>query len=847
LTTPRPLLFFAVPVFLLLMLLAGFALALAREEKNSQQFVEHTYQVIVVTQAMLTDVQSAEIAERGYRMTGNAMYQDAIHMATARAEADLGHFQTLTADNPEQQVRATALAAELDEFEHLVPQGLSAPRTPAITMPNATRTLIVDIVSKTDRIRRLLSTAAADERSFLALRRLHTRSLERSTLILVLLSMFCALLTLVGAVVLLVWSNRRLARSEAVRTQQALMLQATLDNIRDGIAVFGRDGRLDAFNPQFFALADFPLSLAQYGAALEQFRKADAERREKILPPSSPLEGAEPQTRRAVLNDRHLDVYSAPIPDSGLLLAVADVTARVRSEEALRQSQKMEAVGQLTGGVAHDFNNLLQIIGSNLDLARDAASADGRVAMRLNNALAAVDRGSRLTGQLLAFARRQALNPRVINVGRLVQGITDLLRHTLGERVEVETVVDAGAWNTLADPNQLQNAILNLALNSRDAMPNGGKLTIEVSNAYLSEEYVSQQSDVAPGQYVLLAVTDTGFGMPSGIAARAFDPFFTTKPEGQGTGLGLSQVYGFVKQSGGHAKIYSEVGEGTTIKLYLPRTGRSLEEAAEPQEAALERGSETILVVEDDESVRTATADVLAALGYRVLSAAGAEQALEILRGGAKVDLIFSDVVMPGPLSTREMARLAREIDQDIKVLFTSGYTQNAIVHNGRLDDGVFLLSKPYRKQELARKLRQLLSSADAPKLTLAHGGDQTRKDARPRKALVVDDVALVRMTTVDIMEEIGIRVAEAATGAEALHLLAQDEDIDLLVTDLGLPGMSGAELIREAKASRPSLHVLVVSGYGREASLYNDIPTDATILAKPFTAEELRRAIFKG
>jgi CheY-like chemotaxis protein len=397
--------------------------------------------------------------------------------------------------------------------------------------------------------------------------------------------------------------------------------------------------------------------------------------------------------------------------------------------------------------------------------------------------------------------------------------------------------VSGGLWNTFADPNQVQNAILNLAINARDAMPSGGKLTIEVSNAFLDDEYAAQHGEVAAGQYVMIAVSDTGVGMTPDVIAHAFEPFFTTKGEGQGTGLGLSQVYGFVKQSGGHVKIYSEVGEGTTVKIYLPRTRKAQDGAATSAEPPIQGGNETILIVEDDPDVRNAVREMLVDLGYAVLEAQHAQGALDVLRSGAHIDLLFSDVVMPGEVHTREMARTAREINPDIKILFTSGYTQNAIVHNGRLDEDVFLLSKPYRKHDLARKLRSLLGPPRA-------AGSASPAAASRRKVLVVDDEALVRMATVEMVSECGLAVDEAGDGAEALQRLADDPEIDVLLTDLGLPGMPGAELIRQARAMRPALAIVVASGYSRDGTVDAGIPQDAEYLSKPFDAAQLRRAI---
>jgi signal transduction histidine kinase len=384
------------------------------------------------------------------------------------------------------------------------------------------------------------------------------------------------------------------------------------------------------------------------------------------------------------------------------------------AERALRHSQKLEALGKLTGGVAHDFNNLLQVVSGNLQLlARDVAG-NARAERRVENAMAGVTRGAKLASQLLAFGRRQPLEPKVINLGRLLRTMDDLLRRALGEDVEIETIVSGGLWNTLIDPSQIENAILNLAINARDAMENGGRLTIEASNAFLDDEYCRQHAEVTPGQYVVVAVTDTGTGIPKELIEQVFEPFFSTKPEGKGTGLGLSMVHGLVKQSGGHLKIYSEVGEGTTIKLYLPRVLQDEDVLTDISAAPVLGGSETILVVEDDDGVRETAVSLLSELGYRVLKARDAQGGLNVIESGIPIDLLFTDVVMPGPLRSPELARKAKERLPNIGVLFTSGYTENAIVHHGRLDPGVELLSKPYTREALARKIRHVLSLSRA-------------------------------------------------------------------------------------------------------------------------------------
>jgi signal transduction histidine kinase len=392
-----------------------------------------------------------------------------------------------------------------------------------------------------------------------------------------------------------------------------------------------------------------------------------------------------------------------------------EIQERLQAEDALRQAQKMEAVGQLTGGVAHDFNNLLTVILGGLDSIKreiDKESSDIDIPrLRRMQALASqgAERAATLTSRLLAFARRQPLAPKAINLNKLVGGLSDLLQRTLGETIELEIVSAAGLWHAHADPAELESALMNLAINARDAMPDGGKLTIETANVSLDEKYVSTLVEPVPsGQYAMLAVSDTGQGMEKETIDRVFEPFFTTKEAGKGTGLGLSQVYGFVRQSGGHIRIYSEPSEGTTVKLYLPRDLNAEAPAYERIASDADGGSETVLVVEDHEGLRDYSAGVLRELGYRVLEAPDGQAALELLRERPEVDLLFTDVVLPG-LNGRELADRALRFRPDLKVLFTTGYTRNAIVHNGRLDDGVYLITKPFTFDGLASKVRKML------------------------------------------------------------------------------------------------------------------------------------------
>lgn len=405
----------------------------------------------------------------------------------------------------------------------------------------------------------------------------------------------------------------------------------------------------------------------------------------------------------------------------GFAKVTRDLTERKRAQDELKQvqeqliaSQKLEAVGQLSGGIAHDFNNLLMIVLGNIETAeRNARQLAGTANLQraLSHAKRGAQRAAALTSRLLAFSRRQALDPKPINVNNFLSNVQDFLQRTLGERIEVETVGSAGLWQIEADANHLESAIINLAINARDAMPDGGKLTVEAVNVSADDDYSRVNPELSPGQYVVVCVTDTGSGMSSEVLDHAFEPFFTTKEPGHGTGLGLSQVYGFVKQSGGHVKIYSEVGHGTSIKMYFPRYLGTRQATVNEPEDVLPEGEkiETILVVEDDSDLRTYVCDVLRELNYRVLAAPSAQGALTILlQEEPKVDLLLTDVVMPG-INGRELGRRAQQIRTGLKVLYMTGYSRNAVVHQGRLDEGVDILEKPVSQAKLALRVREIL------------------------------------------------------------------------------------------------------------------------------------------
>ncbi|MDS9469059.1 PAS domain-containing protein [Paracoccus sp. MBLB3053] len=530
----------------------------------------------------------------------------------------------------------------------------------------------------------------------------------------------------------------------------------------------------------------------------------------------------------------------------------AEIAERRKAERTLQQAQKMDAIGQLTGGVAHDFNNLLQVVSGNLQLlARDVAGNPG-AEQKVANALSGVQRGAKLASQLLAFGRRQALEPRVIHVGKLVTGMDDMLRRTIGEAVEVEVAVSRGLWNTCVDPGQVENVLLNLAINARDAMDGNGRLTIEVGNATLDKVYGTANPEVVPGEYVMLAVSDTGVGMTPDILDKVFEPFFSTKPESRGTGLGLSMVYGFVKQSSGHVSIYSEPGIGTTVKVFLPRSLGEEDHDPQPRTGPVLGGTETILVVEDDEAVRDTVVQLLTELGYHVLTAKDPQAGLSVVESGVPIDVLFTDVVMPGPLTSREMARRSQSLIPGLAVLFTSGYTENSIVHGGRLDEGVELLSKPYSHEALARRLRHVIANArqaaqasgaprPGPTAAMAEAGtDDEQSGPAPLRILLVEDNFLICADTAMLIEDMGHKVRQANSAKQALTAF-EEEGFDLLLTDLGLPDLSGDELARQVLEKHPRLAIVYPTG---EGSLPVGSPARAVLLVKPYSENEIREAI---
>jgi len=695
---------------------------------DARRLVGHTHEVIETNQRLMGLVEEAETGERGFLLTEDpdylAPYRDAIRDLPATQRTLAG----LVADNPGQvehvgqlntlvDGRIAFLTGRLAQAEHGDVQGARA-----LIRQGGGPVAMRAIREKS----RGIDTA---EQTLLKARTARAAAAERRSLTLGLLVAACALIGLLGAVYAMARTTRRLARAlaDTHAAQTALdastaLVRALFVNTPDYLMVldiqaddrfvlaevnpaFERALRVKAADIRGRAITDLlPQPVAS--ALVAHYARVQRSDRPVLTRNVLPNLPDGPRTWESIL----APVAGADGKVDRIIGSIRDITDRVRAEERLRGSQRMEAVGQLTGGVAHDFNNLLQVIRGNLELLEPALAGQETAQRRLRNALHGAERAAQLTRQLLAFARRQPLEPQVINLSRLFGEMSDLLRRTLGEGVEIETVVAGGLWNTVADPAQVESAVLNLAINARDAMPDGGRLTIEITNATLDDAYVRQIDDLNPGQYVLIAVSDTGEGMPADVRARVFEPFFTTKTDGKGTGLGLSMVYGFVRQSSGHVQIYSEPGQGTTVKIYLPRAHQPETSPVRTDEGQDGAGrGQTILVVEDDDNVRASVVGLLETLGYRCREAADAQQALETLRADPAVDLIFSDVVMPGPLKTRDFASQVEAMSPGLPILFTSGYTDNAIVHQGRLDPGVALLSKPYTRGDLARKVAQML------------------------------------------------------------------------------------------------------------------------------------------
>jgi PAS domain S-box-containing protein len=709
------------------------------ELRRSQDWVAHTIEVLNATQALERAVQDAERGQRGFLITGDAAYLDPYTKGVQEIPDILSKLKQLTADNPEQQSRWPILEhqieTKLDVLKRTIDarqnQGFDAARQIVETNVGADSMRAID---------QILDAATAAEKSLLKNRQALGDEAERTTAMVSVIAGGVAFFIIIVGSILVTASFRRLSRSEQGLRESEERFRLMVSGIKDcAIFMLDPEGRVASWNEGAERIKGYRPEeiIGRHFSCFYRDEDARSGLLERELQ-TAIAEGSFSAEGWRVRKDGSEFWASALITairdDRGYLRGFAkltrDITERKQAEEALareteereraegmlRQAQKMDVLGQLTGGIAHDFNNMLGVIVGNLEIVQQRLQSDDpKILDPIRSALQGAERSAVLTHRLLAFSRQQPLEPRPIDANKLVSGMSGLLNRTLGESIAIETVLAAGLWTVSADVNQLENALLNLAVNARDAMPSGGKLTIETANTYLDEAYASRHVEVTPGQYMMLAVTDTGIGMSEETIDKAFEPFFTTKEAGHGTGLGLSQVYGFVKQSAGHIKIYSELGEGTTVKLYLPRVAGEGVDAGEVIGAQAMTGqarSETILVVEDNELLMSSVAAMLRDQGYRVLTAPNGATALQVLGSEPEVDLLFTDVGLPGGLNGRELGDQVKRLRPDLKIVFTTGYTRNAIIHQGRLDRGIEWIGKPFTYAALVAKIQRVLGQA---------------------------------------------------------------------------------------------------------------------------------------
>jgi signal transduction histidine kinase/ActR/RegA family two-component response regulator len=682
----------------------------ASEVAGAEAWVDHTYTVQAHIKDLRIAMDEAEAGQRGYLLTGRAEFLEPYNAARDRSALLYAELKNLTVDNPAEQVRLDKLSPLMQQKLALIAASIQARKTATNAAPD---------MAELDRGRGIMSEIQAalaamtvTETELLHVRLAKVAAVRMRTAVLVSCGAAASLLLLIVGAFLLRRAARDRRRADQAVRDAASQLRLSFDSLSQGIAVFDASRLLINWNQCFVSLLGLSPALVVRGATYASIAKVLGESGE-FLESEAQIEAgltapgnAGPVVfQRARPDNRTFELRRTVLPAGGFTVTFTDITNQMRAAEVQRNSQKMQTLGELTGGVAHDFNNLLTVIAGNLDLLQNKKTLDADAQRYVAGALRGVDRGTSLTQHLLAFGRRQPLAPKPIDINRLAAEMTSgMLRRSLGERIDIKIVESAGLWPAYADPAQVENAILNLAINARDAMPDGGKLTIETANVTLDEQYAEQNEEVTAGQYVMIAVSDTGKGMAPEIVARAFEPFFTTKEEGRGSGLGLAMVHGFAKQSKGHVKIYSEAGNGTSVKLYLPRSQRAvIEDTQSP--ASLPRGNATVLVVEDDTDVRRIAVAQLTDLGYHVLDAADAEAGLKIFTETGAIDLLLTDVVLPGRLRGRDLADLVRRASPMTKILFMSGYTENAIVHDGKLDEGTLLLSKPFRREDLAKKV----------------------------------------------------------------------------------------------------------------------------------------------
>lgn len=820
---------------------AMLAITHSNSAARQQRLVVGNYETMSLMRDTVVALQDAEIGQKNYLLTGDMANLGPYERARLRIEAGLRQLEATASTDPD----ATQLVRD---FRSLVREKLESlggiVAAYQIHGPEAALALARTGSSSAtqERIRGIGDMFIEGQRLLLARRLAMLRSEQHKADIAGLLVMGGAFVCLIAGIIIIVGGAGRLERAQRDLFARSSLLKTTLESLRDPICVIDAEGSVVAWNEPFAQLAGWD-PVKSGALTREQLLSGRLPAMRALLEPLN-LDVEAPDrslTARVSYDGREYEVLRGEMSGGGAVVRCVDITEHLRDEAALRQGQKMEATGQLTGGMAHDFNNILQVIRANLDLMKDDVGANPGVVARLQSATAAAERGARLTQQLLAFARRQPLAPEPTDVAQLLSDLADLLRHSLGERITIELAISDDPWNARIDSGQLENAILNLAINARDAMPDGGTVRVEVSNVTLDRTYAILHPDVTPGAYVLVAVSDTGTGMPPEVAAQAFDPFFTTKRDGKGTGLGLSMVYGFVRQSNGHIRIDSAIGQGTSVKLYLPRTldpvaGKETDSTIAPT------GRERILVVEDHDDVRQAVVDMLGGWGYRVTAVESADAAAALLNKNPDFDLLFTDIVMPGTLPVMELVTLAQRLRPGIAVLLTSGYARDLIPETGQ--SRYPMIVKPYGAEALAARVRNVLSARRMPPQSSAAASEAaaavvTATDL-PRRILLVEDEVVLRMSVSDMLVRLGCSVAGVGSAEQALDLLMRDGSFDLLLTDLGLPGMSGEELAAEVQRRFPRLPVVIASGYGRPEGQADG----HQFITKPYSAIDLQQAL---
>jgi PAS domain S-box-containing protein len=716
------------PLAVLIWLEAYQLLGAMPAASNSRAWVQHSFEVITATHEVEAALNDAERSKHSYVLEADPTLLTEYREARAQVVRGLARLKTMTADNVEQALRwpdiERVVDTKLDEMDATLAARQTQGYAPARALENANSRR-----HTMSQVAALIETTIQGESALLARRVARTAFDEQRTHQIAWASSALALIIMgIGAGVLTMLL-RGAYRGEAALRSSEQRMRFLVDGLTEhALYMIDPQGNINSWNTGAERVKGYNAAeiLGQNFARFYTEEDREAGLPQRAIAQARSAGKFEAEGWRVRKNGSRFWASVAIVPlhtPGGRLIGFAkltrDMSERREQQQALEsaraalvQSQKMEALGQLSGGIAHDYNNLLHVIRNAVELLGRRLSAEDPEAQRLIEMIKRnAERAATLTQRLLAFSRRQPLEVKAVDPNRLVGGMAELVRSAVGEGIEMETVLAAGVWPMLADANQLEAAILNLAVNARDAMPEGGKLTVETANMLLDESYAALNAEVQPGQYVMISVSDTGVGMSPDVAARALDPFFTTKEVGKGTGLGLSQVYGFIKQSGGHLKLYSEPGAGTTVKLYLPRApAEQAEESPRPVPALAIHAEHSILVVEDEEDVRAFTVDVLRDLGYRVLAASDGPSALRMLEQES-VSLLFTDVGLPNGMNGRQLAEEAQRRRPQLKVLFTTGYARNAIVHHGHLDPGVELIVKPFTPAKLAARITRTLNS----------------------------------------------------------------------------------------------------------------------------------------